>query len=47
MLTYAVAFIGYFVYMESASFIDLKDLVLFISMAYLVTYQQEVLEKQW
>jgi uncharacterized membrane protein len=38
MFVYVLAFLGYFVYMESASFIDLKDMVLFLAMAYLVPY---------
>lgn len=45
MFTYIIAFIGYFVYMESASFVDLKLFVSYLAMAYLVTYTQEKLEE--
>lgn len=38
MLTYLVVFFGYFVYMESASFIDLKLFLPYMAMAYLVSY---------
>lgn len=47
MFIYVTVFLGYFVYMESASFLNLKDFVLFTAMAYLVPYQQELLEEQW
>lgn len=45
MFIYIAAFIGYFVFMENASFVNLKDFVLFVAMAYLVPYQQELLEE--
>jgi hypothetical protein len=38
MFLYLAAFFGYFLYVESASFIDLKDLCTFVAMAYLVPY---------
>ena len=47
MFAYLAAFFGYFVYVESASFIDLKDLCTFTAMAYLVPYTQESLEEEW
>ncbi len=47
MFVYLAAYFGYFVYMESASFIDLKDLCVFIAMAYMVPYTQECLEEEW
>jgi hypothetical protein len=47
MFTYLAAFFGYFLYVESASFIDLKDLCTFMAMAYLVPYTQEQLEEEW
>ena len=47
MFTYLLVFFGYFIYMESASFIDLKLFVTFLGMAYLVPYTQESLEEQW
>jgi hypothetical protein len=43
MASYLVAFFGYFIYMESASFIDLKDMVTFMTMAYLIPHTQEQL----
>jgi hypothetical protein len=47
MASYMVAFFGYFIYMESASFIDLKDVITFLAMTYLIPYTQEELEEQW
>lgn len=45
MMSYLVAFFGYFIYMESASFIDLKDMITFLAMAYLIPHTQEQLEE--
>lgn len=47
MLTHLVGFFGYFVYMESASYIDLKDIVTFIAMVYMIPCTQESLEESW
>jgi hypothetical protein len=45
MASYLVAFFGYLIYMESASFIDLKDMVTFMTMAYLIPHTQEQLQE--
>ena len=47
IVSYLAAFFGYFIYVESASFLDLKDLLAFLGMAYLIPYTQEQLEEQW
>jgi hypothetical protein len=47
MFLYLAAFFGYFLYVESASFIDLKDVCTFLAMVYLVPYTQESLEEEW
>lgn len=46
-MIYLMAFFGYHLYLESASFIDLKLLLPFIALTYLVPAAQERLEKQW
>ena len=47
MFVYILAFFLYFLYVESASFVDMKLFVCYVAMAYLVPYTQETLEKQW
>lgn len=47
MCAYGTAFFGYFLWEEVASYIDLKALLPFLALSYLLTYRQECLETEW
>lgn len=46
-LTYLIAFFGYQLYVEGAFLLDLKKLLCFLFMVYLIGSTQEQLETQW